>query len=339
MTRYRVALTLCLLFMAAPPAHGWLDESFLVFASLEEGRQILGSEDAFIDGMSSFDRAARMKTDQEVSKEQFLAFVQRNVLQWESQEKQRVEAAFRAIRPALAKVLTKLPKTVHVIKTSGAEEGGATYTRGAAIVFPERMLAAPDKELQRVLAHELLHILSRNAPQLRDLLYETIGFHRCGELEFPPALKSRKITNPDAPKNEHCIRVRIARDSVWAIPILLSRTPRYDVGRGGEFFDYLQMALLVVARSPDGSVARAMSDGRGPRLVAVQEASGFFAQVGRNTSYVIHPEEILADNFALIMLGERDVPSPEVLERIKAALAGARPAESGAPADAVTPRR
>jgi hypothetical protein len=59
-----------------------------------------------------------------------------------------------------------------------------------------------------------------------------------------------------------------------------------------------------------------------PKLVGPQAISGFFEQVGRNTQYIIHPEEILADNFALLILGEQNVPSPEVLEKMRKVLAG-----------------
>jgi hypothetical protein len=50
-------------------------------------------------------------------------------------------------------------------------------------------------------------------------------------------------------------------------------------------------------------------------LASPEEVSRFFEQVGRNTNYVIHPEEILADNFALLVLDEHNVPSPEILEK------------------------
>jgi hypothetical protein len=55
-----------------------------------------------------------------------------------------------------------------------------------------------------------------------------------------------------------------------------------------------------------------------PRLLPLQAVSNFFEQVGKNTEYVIHPEEILADNFALLVLGGgSNTPSPEVLRKMK----------------------
>jgi hypothetical protein len=51
--------------------------------------------------------------------------------------------------------------------------------------------------------------------------------------------------------------------------------------------------------------------------VDVSNVSGFFEQIGKNTKYIIHPEEILADNFALLFLGNKDVPSPEIIRKMK----------------------
>jgi hypothetical protein len=111
-------------------------------------------------------------------------------------------------------------------------------------------------------------------------------------------------------------------------------TLKYDTTRGGEFFQYLQLALLLVETPADTSAPRVLYDLRGPRLVGLQQVSGFFEQVGRNTEYIIHPEEILADNFALLVLGERDARSADVLARIQSTLTKFNEAESRAVADA-----
>jgi hypothetical protein len=61
-------------------------------------------------------------------------------------------------------------------------------------------------------------------------------------------------------------------------------------------------------------------EGSSPKLVGMPGISGFMEQVGRNTQYIIHPEEILADNFAMLVLGEPNVPSPEVLQKMREVL-------------------
>ena len=290
------------------------------FASVAEGRRLLTSRDEFVERMSPFDRAARLKTDKDVTERQYLEFVGQSVLEWNAAEKQKISSAFQGIHKTLESMALPFPKNVLIVKTTGKEEGGAAYTRTNAIVLPEGELEAPGAEMQKTICHELFHILTRANPDLREKLYAAIGFAKCSEVAFPPELKSRKITNPDAPRNDHCIRVKVAVKEQWAIPILFSSAEKYDVAGGGEFFNYLQFQLLLVDRSNVGSTVRPLLDGQKSKIVDIQQVSGFFEQVGKNTGYIIHPEEILADNFALLVLGRRNLPSSEIIEKIQAIL-------------------
>jgi hypothetical protein len=290
----------------------------VTFASSEEGKRILMTRDDFIQRLSPFDRAARMKTDKDVSEAVFLEFIGNNVRTWTETEKQKVDSAFRGIQTRLGEL--SFPERIYIIKTTGNEEGGAAYTRGNAVVIPEAKLAADTVAIQRIICHELFHILSRGNPALQERLYETIGFTKCNEIEFPAMLKSRKITNPDAPKNDHYIRVQVDGKESCVVPILFASTEKYDVSKGGRFFDYLQFQFLVVEPRGEEAVAIPLNDGLSPRLVDARKVSGFMEQVGKNTRYIIHPEEILADNFVLLILEERNVPSPDIINKIRMVL-------------------
>ncbi|MCY2928704.1 MAG: hypothetical protein NTV86_04265 [Planctomycetota bacterium] len=60
----------------------------------------------------------------------------------------------------------------------------------------------------------------------------------------------------------------------------------------------------------------------------------YLAKVGANTSYIIHPDETLADNFALLLLGRSQtsgVPTPRLLAAMHRLLS-APPASAPAPA-------
>ncbi len=48
----------------------------------------------------------------------------------------------------------------------------------------------------------------------------------------------------------------------------------------------------------------------------------YFGAIGLNTRYIIHPEEILADNFVLLVRGERKVRTPRIIEELERVLAG-----------------
>lgn len=294
----------------------------LHFASPEEGREILRTRDGFIRRLSPFDRAARLKTDRDVSESEFLNFVAGKVIEWNSADRERVEQAFDRIRPALGEYPLNWPESVHFVHTTGEEEGGAAYTRGKAVVLPRTRLDRSPEELAQLVAHELFHVLSRHDRDMRDRLYRVIGFERCPEVELPQPLAHRRITNPDAPVSAHRIRVQQEGRHFWAVPVLYSRSERYDPLQGGSFFKYLQFRLLLESVEDEAATVSAPA-GSQPRLVEVEEVSGFFEQIGRNSSYIIHPEEILAVNFALIVTGETEFPSPEVAEGIRSVLRAA----------------
>jgi hypothetical protein len=300
------------------------DSTTISFASIDEAREILTARDDFVRRMSPFDRAGRMKTDANVTEEEYLRFVGDNVLAWNDSEKQKLLSALENAATELEDLAWLFPKQVLLVKTTGNEEGGAAYTRANVVVFPQGVLQASVVGLERLLYHELFHVISRANPGLREKLYAAIGFAACNEVPFPPALKSRKLTNPDAPKNDHCIRIQAEGREHWAIPILFSSAPQYDAQRGGEFFHYLTFRLLLVERDNETATVTPIYDGQDPKLVELANVSGFFEQTGRNTQYVIHPEEILADNFALLKAKAQDIPSPEISKKIEHILQEAR---------------
>jgi hypothetical protein len=285
-------------------------------ASIETARTVLGTRDEFVTRLSPFDRAARLQAAGDVSEAEYLAFTTAAAREWSNDERARLTAAFAAIEPQLAALLPELDEPILIVKTSGEEEGGAGYTRANAVMLPQAM--ADGRELQRTLAHEIFHVASRNHPDMRRALYRAIGFEECGEVVLPAALAVRKMTNPDAPINEHCIEIAVDGAKVWGMPILLARQERFDPAAGIPFFGYLTLSMLLVDRgsSPAQPVLR---DGA-PALVPMNRVQGYFEQVGRNTNYIIHAEEILASNFERLVLGEQGAPSPEVLARIRAEL-------------------
>lgn len=292
----------------------------VLFASQNEGGQILTAKDDFTQRLSPFDRSARLKTDKTVSEDDLLAFIGKNVVDWTKEETHAVQAAIEAMQPLFRDLPLSLPPTVQLIKTTGAEEGNAAYTRSTAIVLPKAILGKSQQELQQLICHELFHILSRQNPALREELYGIIGFTKCNEIKLSPELERRKITNPDAPRNDHFVRLQIGGHDSLAVPILLSSVETYDIKRGGEFFAYLQFQFLVVEKDRGSANLKAVSEGSSPKLVGMELVSGFMEQVGRNTDYIIHPEEILADNFALLVLNSHKVASPEILRKMREVL-------------------
>lgn len=288
----------------------------LVFATVEEGRRVLGTRDDYVAHQSPFDRAVRMRSDRAPSERAYLDFVAAAARPWTAPERATVEAAWRSVLPGAQQLGLPVPPRVLVVKSSGHEEGNAPHTRADAIVLPAGVLGEPAALMRHVLAHELFHVVSRANPSLAAPLYAAIGFRYCGEIDLPAPLAPLRITNPDAPRNDYCVSVRVDNQPAWVVPILYSRTP-YDRARGGDLFNYLQLGFLRVTRPADGRTPWPVQN---PTPLALESLAGFFEQVGKNTQEVIHPEEIVAENVARLVTGDRVVPSPDVLARIETAL-------------------
>ncbi|HEX4440461.1 MAG TPA: hypothetical protein VH854_10355 [Thermoanaerobaculia bacterium] len=296
--------------------------SHVRFAPAAEAASVLTKRDAFLSAMSPFDRSARLQVGREVPEAEYLAFVAGEARDWTPAELELLRPMLEAFRAKTAKWKMDLPAEVLFLKTTGREEGRAAYCRGAAVVLPQNMIAGKPQDLRTTVFHELFHVYSSHHPEMRGALYAVVGYEVCPEFVLPPELARRKLTNPDAPRMDAFIRLRVGGETVAAAPILLGRSDLYDEKIGGAFFRQMDFRFLALAEDPAGGwrVATGPGAAGGARLIAPAEAPGYMDRIGHNTQYVIHPEEILADNFVLLADGAK-APSPDILEKLNAVLA------------------
>jgi len=281
----------------------------IVFLNKLEARKILTTRDIFILSLSPFDRASRLKTESSVSQNEFLDFISKQTLDWGSFECTGVESILETILSKLAQYSLKFPNKISIIKTTGREEGNAAYCRGNAIIIPQSLINTP-YQLNNLITHELFHIFSKNNPKKRIELYNIIGFFESPELEFPKELSDLKITNPDAP----LINCYLEDNQVTVMPILYSNEP-YNHEKGDEFFAYLEFRLLAVNIKQD--CCEPLYKNGKLQLFRVEDIQSYIQKIGMNTDYIIHPEEILAENFVLLLNNSRYIRNPEILERIR----------------------
>lgn len=284
------------------------------FSSVAEGRKILGRRDEYLSALSPFDRSARRKTAGAVDEKSFIRFVTGEVLAWSKEETATITRSLESVSARLAGFELGFPGEIHLVKTTGKEEGGAAYCRGNAIVLPARIASRKEKGLVRLLLHELFHILSRNQPELRDKLYRVIGFFPCGDVRLPPELEKRRLTNPDAIGSRYRMEVQVDDDLFSVVPVLYSSSEKYDEEKGGEFFRYMVFRLMAVKKVAESWVP-VLEAGK-PKLFDPSDVDDFQRKIGQNTKYIIHPEEVLADNFVLLAMGRKDVRTPRILEEM-----------------------
>ena len=286
--------------------------SHVEFACCSDAQKILKSRDLYIKALSPFDKRLRIQTNRDIDDEEFLDFISSQSQEWTVREKEKIQKALVRIRHKILPYNIYLPRKIFFLKTTGKEEGDAPYTRnGNSVVLPVREFSQSHQQLFETISHELFHIISRNNPKLRSQLYEMIGFKKCDPITLPLKWQNRKITNPDAPENAHYIEVIVKGKMTPVVPFLLSSDSRYDEKRGRTFFNHVQLKFIPIERKKGKCMASKSEEA----LLSfdINEISGFFEQVGMNTPYIIHPEEILADNFTLLLAGKQNVLSPDLL--------------------------
>ena len=306
--RMRISIILSLALVSSVAAAAGetcrIGGSALSFVDGEEAKRRLAAEDGFVHTLSAFDRAARLKSDHEIDTPTYLKFLSEQARSWSADERRELEAAWCDLAHRIDGKGWKLtlPKSVLLIKSSGLEEGQTPYTRGDAIIIPERVVAA--KMGARVLPHELFHVFSRTLgksnPARQNALYKIVGYTPLdGEFEVPVELRARAITNPDSFAIRHGVTIKRGDTTVLTVPFLFASPARYDAKQGGEFFRYLQFKLLPVHR--EGKSWRVDRDKEGQPLQIDPLETNYSDVVGRNTEENFQADEVLAANFDLAL--------------------------------------
>lgn len=299
------------------------------FAAADEGRAILTADDTFTASLSRFDLQCRLKTAKEVTLADWKQFVGKQVQAWEPADIEAVSKAVERLKDRLGEFVVPLPAVIHLVRTSGEEESNAAYTRTASIILPTKVMKYDADQLDRLLIHELFHLMNRHDGATRARLYKIIGFELCEPIELPAPLAPRRITNPDAPLIDCTISLPTKDGkSVVGAPVLYSQTKQYDAARRASLFQSFVFRLLVVERPADRSQPRVerpenrwrpvLKDGQ-PVVINPRDEQAFADKVGQNTNYIIHPDEILADNFVRLVMGE-SVPTPRIVEEMRGIL-------------------
>ncbi len=290
----------------------------LVFADSATAAALVIKEDDYMQRVSAYDRSASMRTDRAVSLEEYKRHLARNVRNWSEARKNMFSRFARNHKKALGALKLNLPAKIILIRTTGDEVGGVgvAYTRMNTIVYTDLMLnSAARGALEETFIHEIFHVYSRHNRAMRARFYKIIGFETGPELTLPEAWFERHITNPDAPEMNCYANLPSAEGLLRVAPFIYATQPVYDVGKPGGIFQSLSFVLLRVEEK-DGHIVPVMAEGK-PLMINAYQTPAFWEMIGRNTNYVIHPEEIMASNFTFLVTGKKELPNPEILKKMK----------------------
>jgi hypothetical protein len=167
-------------------------------------------------------------------------------------------------------------------------------------MLPASMAALPARNSRTaffLLAHELFHVLSREDSTVQDELYALLGFKFVWGFQYPPELEASRGSNPDAYEFLHTLTVQSGSESADVVPLIQTSRPLDEIIRLSNFFEALDIVLLSV----DSSTGKPKRNENGELLKYNFSNTNWVRLMQRNSSYIIHPEELLADNFATLM--------------------------------------
>jgi len=276
-----------------------------------EASKVIARDEAehFFEQVSTLDMLIQMKGTSISTNiiADYQSFLKKEVASFDEREQLLLRKVFVEVERLLRPLnLDLLPDSLYLIKSKGEQYGtGTYYTRAQSIVIPQPELDERSVEsLTQVMLHEFFHIYSRYNAQKRAQLYQLIGFEKLTlPVKVPDSLKQQILLNPDGINWRYGIRFSISEtESVLAVPIIMSPYPTYQPELK-EYFEHLSFQLYPVTQK-DGIYEVEVKQGFHSPLPAVDSLPGFFAIIGDNTNYIIHPDEILADNFVLLLLSK-----------------------------------
>ena len=232
-----------------------------------------------------------------------------DVLDFSPSEQTLLKDIFKEIYSLYGGISTSLfPVQVNLIKTHGSHFGpGVYYTREHSIVIPEDVLVNPDRTgLLKVMLHELSHIFTRTHPLVKRDLYALLGFKKLEQtnLLINDSLYRRILLNPDGMDYTWVTSLPTSDGhNTLAMPLICSNAYAYSSTKPS-YMQYLYWNYFEVKHTAQGFDVLTNA-----QLKSTLDASGLPALFKSkfNTDYIIHPDEIVADNFALLLYGKRHV--------------------------------
>lgn len=295
-----------------------------VFCTLSDAKREIVSDTFthFFEKVNPLDIAIQIKDTSVFSQgkavEVYKQFLKNDVRTFTKAEEEKVGALFdRALQTFYAIDSTlKLP-VIKLIKVESKGYGSsAYYTRNACIVFPEVALSfeeGPQKErLFETMLHEIAHIYARYNNKVQEACYARLGFAKLSKVRFSSFLEERILLNPDGVDIRYSISLQDSTGKdIEAIPLIFSKFKQFNVAQPA-FFSHLMFQFFEVEINEKGE-AIILAENLGYDRTAVK---GFWEQVTRNTDYIIHPDELLADN--LVFLALYKAGDKSVLENLEA---------------------
>lgn len=256
-------------------------------------------------------------------KQAYINYLEDDVAPFSDEDKALITLVEDSINVLLKNVNPKwLKRDIYLVKLNAKAYGeGVFYTRDNGIYIPYSELNEENLGgLISVFLHEIYHIMSRYSEDFRRSSYKLIGFEAVeGQLDFPKELDRRILLNPDGVNMAYAITLKTENEEdkpIKAISVIHTNTPNYSETKPA-FFSYIQFDLFQIEPKDDGYKVN-ISEEIGPMVtpdIPDLYYPSFFEQIYDNTQYIIHPDEIMADNFMFATFAKNGVDTFEFSEK------------------------
>jgi hypothetical protein len=287
------------------------------FSSKAEGKYLISLQDTFINNLSPFDLEARCDF-KDATKYDYLLICRNNVLEWTDENVIQIERILMEIDGQLKRHGMAIPfiDNINLVKTTSKEEGGAmAYTRGNTIYMADYIMNKTEVKIKEILTHELFHILTRSSFTFKQEMYNIIHFTSLDKTCDLTTLnqRCRFVSNPDV--GNSCSYIELKDINGKEHRLMMTTLARCNY-HGGSLFKYILPYFIEL-----DSEYNVMTYGENlpvRECIYGEYYREFIKKVGQNTGYMVNPEEILAENFRMAVLGEIDeVPDPEIINNIR----------------------
>ncbi|MGB4960437.1 MAG: hypothetical protein WBO36_13240 [Saprospiraceae bacterium] len=266
---------------------------------------ITDTKDGFFDQVSVVEMGIQMKKyfkneDRSQVLNQYKSFLSTQVSPWKQDERLQLTEIFNVVKALCDTLSPRLfPAGMRLIKIKTGPLGDHVYyTRERDILIPENIFPIDDPARQiPVMIHEVFHVLSRYDETLRKDLYRLIGFSKSPKpVRLNDHLSRRLLTNPDGVSYQYVMELPKDGGTIQAVPLITSKYDGYRSSTNA-FFDYLNFDLYELVDK--GEYLEASTTSNGQTTIPLKSTPMFFSKIKDNTQYIIHPDEIMADNFML----------------------------------------
>lgn len=275
----------------------------ITFLDTSSARKAITTDEAegFFRNLRLMDMKVQMKNDTindiEVAKVAYKKHLKESVLPFTEIEITKIEIVLNKIFKMCQKTAPEVfPSKLNFIKTNMNHYGASVfYSRENSIIIPKNMLRQQlDEEFTKSILKEIFHIYLRQKYWKRVELHKVIGFYEIPELEIPEPLNDKLLINPNGVNYRYVIRnLGDINDSLYnAVPLIYM--PDNEQYRSLSFYSNLEFSLYKVR----GEEVIINTDGSS--TVDMKTVQNFYEQIRRNSLYIIHPNEILADNFSIL---------------------------------------